>query len=91
MLVRWGVLVVTPYVLVPGLAVLLMVPSLLVWGFTAPHGLTQKLPDGDFGVGVVVACVITVVCAVGGHRVSGWLARRRRSKLAAFLSDPVIG
>jgi len=91
MLVRWGVLVVTPYVLVPGLAVLLMAPSLLVWGFTAPHGLTQKLPDGDFGVGVAVACAITVVCAVGGHRVSGWLAQRRGTRLQAFLSDPVKG
>ena len=91
MLVRWGVLVVTPYVLVPGLAVLLMAPSLLVWGFTAPHGLTQKLPDGDFGVGVAVTCAITLVCAVIGHRVSGWLVQRRHARLLAFLSDPVSG
>jgi polyferredoxin len=91
MLVRWGVLVVTPYVVVPLLGVLLMTPSLLIWGFTAPHGLTQKVPDGDFGVGVAVACVITLACAVGGHRASAWIARRRRARLLDFLADPVRG
>ena len=91
MLVRWGVLVVTPYVLVPGLAVLLLTPSLLVWGFTAPHGLTEMLPDSEFGLGVAVACAITIVCAWGGHRMSGWLAQRRRAQLLEFLSDPVRG
>jgi hypothetical protein len=91
MLVRWAVLVVTPYVVVPVLGVLLMVPSLLIWGFTAPHGLTQKVPDGDFGVGVVVACAITLVCAVGGHRMSTWIAGKRRATLREFLGDPVRG
>jgi hypothetical protein len=91
MLLRWGVLVITPYVVVPVLAVVLMVPSLLIWGFTAPHGLTQKLPDDDFGVGVLVACAISLICAVSGHRVGGWLAQRRRAALLEFLSDPVRG
>jgi len=91
MLVRWAVLVVTPYVVVPLLGVLLMVPSLLVWGFTAPHGLTQKLPDGDFGVGVVVACAVTLACALGGHRMSTWIAGKRQARLLEFLGDPVRG
>ena len=45
MLWRWLTLAVTPYVLVPWLAVALMTPSLLLWGFTSVHGLSAKLPD----------------------------------------------
>jgi hypothetical protein len=52
MLVRWLTLAVTPYVLVPALAGLMLVPSLLVWGFTSPHGLSEKLPDHDLGLGL---------------------------------------
>ena len=91
MLVRWVALAVTPYVLVPLLAAMMLVPSLLLWGFTAPHGLTEKLPDHDLGLGVAVACVIALVCSYGGHRLGGVMVQKRREKLAAFLSDPVRG
>ncbi len=91
MLVRWIALAVTPYGLVPVLAGLLMVPSLLLWGFTSKHGLTQRLPDRDLGWGVALACAISVVCSVGGHHLGGRLARRRRTKLVAFLADPLSG
>ncbi len=91
MLVRWLALVVTPYGLVPVLAVVLMAPSLLLWGFTSAHGLSKKLPDHDLGWGVALACAISIVCSVGGHRLGGWFARRRRTKLVVFLSDPTRG
>jgi hypothetical protein len=91
MLVRWLTLVVTPYVLVPALAVLMLVPSLLLWGFTSLHGLSGKLPDDDLGLGVAVACGISLVCTVGGHRVATWTVKKRRAKLDEFLSDPVRG
>ena len=91
MLVRWGILVVTPYVLVPVLGVLMLTPSLLLWGFTAPHGLSEKLPDHDLGLGIAVACAIALVCAIGGQRLGGALVTRRHTKLQAFLSDPVRG
>lgn len=91
MLVRWLILVVTPYVLVPTLAVLMLVPSLLLWGFTAPHGLSERLPDHDLGLGVAVACGIALACGVGGQRLGVWMAQKRRSKLVPFLSDPVRG
>ena len=91
MLVRWLTLAVTPYGLVPLLAVLLMAPSLLLWGFTSAHGLSQKLPDDDLGWGVALACSIAIVCSVGGHRLGGVIAQRRRTKLLAFLAEPTRG
>ncbi len=91
MLIRWGTLAVTPYVLVPILATLMLTPSLLLWGFTAPHGLSQRLPDHDLGLGVAVACAVALACSFGGHRLGLFMVRKRRTKLAAFLSDPGRG
>jgi hypothetical protein len=91
MLWRWLTLAVTPYVLVPALSVVLMVPSLLLWGFTSVHGLSRKLPDNDVGLGVALACAVAVLCSSGGHRLGVWIAQRRRARLLAFLADPTRG
>jgi hypothetical protein len=91
MLLRWGVLILTPYGLVPVLAVLLMTPSLLLWGFTSAHGLSQRLPDHDLGLGVALACAIALACSIGGQRLGVGMALRRRAKLEAFLADPGRG
>jgi polyferredoxin len=91
MVFRWAALAVTPYVLVPVLAALMLAPSLLLWGFTAPHGLSEKLPDHDFGLGLAVACAIALACSVGGQRLGVLMMQKRRGKLESFLSDPVRG
>ena len=69
MLGRWMTLILVPYVLVPAIAAALMIPSLLVWGFTSPNGLSKHLPDQDLGLGVAIACVIAGICWFGGHRI----------------------
>ncbi len=91
MLVRWGTLAVTPYVLVPVLASLMLVPSLLLWGFTAPNGLSETLPDRDFGLGLAVACVGALGCWAGGQWVGGRMVQKRQARLKEFLSDPLRG
>jgi hypothetical protein len=91
MLVRWLALVVTPYGLVPALGVVIMLPSLLLWGLTSNHGLSQKLPDRDLGWGVALACAVALLCTVGGHRLGSWWATRRRQALVTYLSDPTLG
>ena len=70
MLVRWAALAVTPYLLVPFLAALMLVPSLLLWGFTAPHGLSGKVPDHYLGLGIAVACAIALAL-LGGRSAAG--------------------
>jgi len=89
--VRWLGLAITPYGLVPVLALLLMTPSLLLWGFTSAHGLSRKLPDNDLGWGVVLACAISLICSVFGHRIGSSMARLRQSWLTEFLNDPLRG
>jgi hypothetical protein len=91
MLWRWLALLLTPYVLVPWLAVALMTPSLLLWGFTSAHGLSRKLPDHDLGLGVGLACAVALLCSFVSHRWAVMLAERRRAKLLPFLADPTRG
>jgi hypothetical protein len=91
MIWRWLALVVAPYVLVPWLAIALMTPSLLLWGFTSVHGLSAKLPDHDLGLGVGLACAVAILCSFVGHRAGVRMAQRRRARLLAFLADPARG
>jgi hypothetical protein len=91
MLLRWGTLVLLPYAVVPGLTIAFLSPSLLIWGLTSPNGLTMKLPDNDLGLGIALACIISLAAVVIGHRVSLHLIARRRDHLVAYLSDPLRG
>ena len=91
MLWRWLTLAVIPYVLVPWLAVALMTPSLLLWGFTSVHGLSRKLPDHDLGLGVGLACAVAILCSFVSHRRGVKMAQHRRARLLAFLADPARG
>ncbi len=88
MLVRWLILVLTPYGLFPVLGVILMLPTLALWGFTSNSGLSKKLPDNDLGLGILVACGIAALAWWGGHRLGTRMIRRRREDLIDFLSDP---
>jgi hypothetical protein len=91
MLLRWGTLVLLPYAVVPGLTVVFLGPSLLIWGLTSTSGLTQKLPDNDFGLGIGLACGIALAAVLIGHRVSLRMIARHRDALVGYLSDPLRG
>jgi hypothetical protein len=91
MLGRWVVLILTPYGLVPALAVGLMAPSLVLWGLTTPDGFSHRLPDHDLGWGVAVACAVALLVTVLGHWGSLRMIARRRDRLLAFLGDPTRG
>jgi len=91
MLLRWGTLVLLPYAIVPALTVALLTPSLLLWGLLTPKGLSKKLPDNNFGLGIGLACVIAIAVLLVGHRIALRLIARRRDKLVEYLSDPLRG
>jgi len=91
MLLRWSTLVLLPYAIVPGLTIAFLAPSLLIWGLTSASGLTAKLPDNDFGLGIALACAIAATAVLLGHRYALRLVHRRRDRLVAYLSDPTLG
>lgn len=88
---RWAVLVTLPYLVVPIISVILMSPTLVVWGIAAPQRLSARVPAHHLGGGIAVACLVATICSIGGRRACVWMARRRRTTLVAFLSDPTRG
>ncbi len=91
MWVRWLALVVTPYGLVPALAFAFITPTLLLWGISAQNGLTGRLSDGEYALGVLMACGLSLTGAVFGHCAGARWAFRRKKKLSAYLADPSLG
>jgi hypothetical protein len=90
MLVRWGTLVLLPYVLVPGLAVVVLAPTLEAWSKLSDKDI-RKLSNLDFAVGALIACAVGVALWIVGHRAVVILARRRGERLTSFLADPNRG
>ena len=91
MWVRWLALVVTPYGLVPALAFAFITPTLLLWGISAQNGLTGRLSDGEYALGVLMAYGLSLIGAVFGRRAGAAWVFRRKKKLSAYLADPSLG
>jgi len=91
MIIRWFSLALTPYILVPTILAILMLPSLAFWSAFAEHGLQSKLSNGEYALGMLIACVLAVAGSIGGHQLGDRLARRRKAELLAYLADPTLG
>jgi hypothetical protein len=91
MVVRWAVLVVVPYGVVPALTGLVVLPSVLFWHLFATNGLTQPLTATEFLKGTLLTAACSVGMLVGGRRVALQLVARRRTRLDAYLADPGRG
>ena len=90
MVVRWGSLVLLPYVLVPGLAVVVLAPTVATWNALSDKNL-RELSDVEFAIGALIACAVGVALWIIGHRAVVNLARRRGDRLTSFLADPSRG
>jgi hypothetical protein len=91
MIVRWLTLAVLPYGLVPAIAVVISIPTGILWYLTSQQQGITRVPDGSFALGVIVGCAIALFAWVWGHRVALRLVAKRRDALAAYLSDPENG
>ena len=89
-ILRWSVLVLVPYVLVPFIATVLYAPVVLAWYLYA-GGSWKATTDGELAVLFVLAGVIAALAWRGGHAVSVRLAAARSASLRAFLGDELRG
>ena len=87
---RWLVLVTVPYVAVPWLAALTALPAFAFWAATG-DGLSGRLGDARFGLGVLLAAATSLVAWYVGQRVSVRMVRRHREQLRTYLADPLRG
>lgn len=90
-LLRWGILIVLPYALVPTIAVIGLVPSVLAGLLARTLGVHGSGFDSMVLAGLVVAIPMTLWI---WHRATAYAARttvRRAAILRAYLEDPLLG
>jgi hypothetical protein len=88
---RWLALVFTPYWLVPGLTLLILSPTLLLWTVMSPDHNLFRVTIGWFSTGIVLACLVAGLSWGFGHRAAVRCAIRRRAQLAEYLTEPHRG
>ena len=89
MILRWALLVVIPYGLVPLIATVIILPVLSGWRLSSGSWATAS--DGAFALGVVIVAAVASAAWFGGHAVGTRLAARRAQALRGFLDDPLRG
>jgi hypothetical protein len=88
--VRWVLLLTAPFVVVPAVSVIVVLPSLAVahWLFGAPH---HPLTNVEFLLVAVSVCATALVTGLLGLSVAARLRRHRSGRLAGYLQDPTAG
>jgi len=84
--VRWGVLIVAPYVVVPVIAVVFVLPSLLL-GLWSDHGSRDWLSGWQLVLTTGLSCLLIACAFALAPRLIAGLAGRRATALQAYLSD----
>jgi hypothetical protein len=87
---RWILLVVLPYVVVPVLFVVVGLPS-IGWWYHQTDGHLSRLPDELVGQLTGIGAVTSVAVFVLGRHVSRRLLRAHRERLIDYLSEPRSG
>lgn len=90
-LLRWGVLIVLPYGLVPALGLIGMAPSLLIWWVAKSFGQSGKGLDVAFLAGLLIATPMALFIWKRASDYAAGLAVRRSTFLTEYLSDPSLG
>jgi hypothetical protein len=90
MLLRWSVLILIPYGLVPALNVAISLPSFAIWAVTE-HGLSRPVSDARFALGTLAAATMSILVFVLAREVSVRIAHKHRDELSAYLADSSQG
>jgi len=86
---RWGILIVVPYMLVPALGMIAMAPTLWIFHNVQIHHL--HLDHSHIVVGLIVTVPIAAWVWFWGTRYAAKLTMKREVQLRRYLSDPSLG
>ena len=90
MWVRWLALVLLPYVIVPGLAAVTLLPAYVFWTVTG-HGQYAQLDDLRLASGALLTLVVSLAMWKLGRRMSVRLVHQHAEYLRSYLADPSRG
>jgi hypothetical protein len=88
---RWGILVLLPFLVVPVIAVLLLTPTLLIWTLAAQPEPMRDVGPAGLWIGTAVACPVSLIVFAVGPVVTAKIASRRLDTLSGYLGNPEHG
>ena len=90
-LVRWLALVLVPFLIVPVIAIVLLMPSLIIW-ISAHQGYPpHQMDTTGLWIGTAVSVAVSLTTFAWAPRVAAKIARRRSERLLLYLSNPEHG
>jgi hypothetical protein len=90
-LLRWGFLVVLPFMVVPLIAITLLIPSLIIWIIAHQGYPPHQLDPAGLWIGTVVSVAVSLIVFAWAPGVAAKIARRRSARLHGYLSNPEHG
>jgi hypothetical protein len=90
-LLRWGVLVLLPFMVVPVIAIMLLVPSLIIWIIAHQGHPPHEMDPIGLWIGTVVSVAVSLIVFAWAPSMATKIARRRYAKLHGYLSNPEHG
>ena len=90
-LLRWGVLVLLPFMVVPLIAVMLLIPSLMIWIMAHQGHPPHEMDPIGLWIGTVVSVAVSLIVFAWAPSVATKIARRRYANLHGYLSNPEHG
>jgi len=90
-LLRWIVLVLLPFLVVPLIALVLLIPSLTIWLIAHQGHPPHVIPPAGLWLGTVVSVVVSLIVFGWAPGVAVKIAHRRQDRLHGYLSDPEYG
>jgi hypothetical protein len=90
-LLRWGVLVLLPFMVVPLIAIVLLIPSLIIWIIAHQGYPPHQMAPAGLWIGTLVSVAVSLITFWYAPGVAGKIARRRSDRLHGYLSDPEHG
>jgi hypothetical protein len=90
-LVRWLALVLVPFLIVPAIAVVLLIPSLIIWIIAHQGYPPQQMDTTGLWIGTAVSVAVSLTTFAWAPGVAATIARRRSERLHVYLSNPEHG
>jgi hypothetical protein len=90
-LLRWGVLVLLPFMVVPLIAIMLLTPSLIIWIIAHQGYPPRQMDPVGLWIGTAVSVAVSLIVFGWAPAVATKIARRRYGALHGYLSNPEHG
>jgi hypothetical protein len=90
-LLRWGLLVFLPFMVVPLIAIMLLTPTLIIWIIAHQGYPPHEMAMAGLWLGTAVSVAVSLITFGFAPRVAVKIARRRYDKLHGYLSNPEHG